>query len=204
MKQLLFFLFFLGHTIFLMGQATIEYIKPWKLKGNLSCSYKLKYTALQRQQFYPFVIADSIKMVTFRYHRNNLPIKGERLIIDSIVEMITLTKKDIDEVTDILYNNFYKKKPNYGSLAQCFFPRNAILFYDSNGNLREYILICFHCENSKKSSDKVQLGDACSEKIDKLRLFFIGKGLTYGTDKNAELYNDEESDEGIISKKTNL
>ena len=58
-----------------------------------------------------------------------------------------MTKTETNELTDILYNNFYKKLPNYGTLTQCFFPRNAILFLDKSGYLKEYILICFHCDS---------------------------------------------------------
>jgi len=64
----------------------------------------------------------------------------------------------------------------------CFFPRNAILFFNKSGHLKEPVLIFFHCHNYEKSDAKIILGDDCSEKMEKLRQFIIAAGLKFGTD----------------------
>lgn len=169
-----------------------------KLKGDLSCVYKSKYSVTQRNQFYPFNIADSIKLVSFRYHnKNSCPVRNDTLLVDSLIEIKTLDRDEINRLTDILYNNFYKKFPNYGSLTQCFFPRNAILFFDKAGKLKEYILICFHCNRHEESSDAIVFGSDCTQKIDKLSQFFISVGLKLGTDKNIDTYEGEQEDDYV-------
>lgn len=149
--------------------------------------------------FYPFGAVDTVKLVSFRFHRNNYPIRRDSLLIDSLIEVKTLTKNQIIKLTDILYNNFYKASPNYGVSAQCFFPRNAILFIDRAGKLIEYINICFHCGNYGSSTDKIWLGDDCEQKMDKLRKFFVAAGLFFGTDPEIDQYAGEVlGDEGLI------
>jgi hypothetical protein len=175
--------------------AQSKEIKPKKQKGNLNCIYKQKYSVTQRDKFYPFSIADTIKFVSFRHHRNNYPIKNNILSTDSLVEIKVLTKNETNGLTDILYNNFYKKNPTYGSTTQCFFPRNAILFYDKSGHLKESIVLCFHCDRHQESSDKIDFGSDCTQKMEKLRLYFIALGLNFGTDRNINLYPGEISDE---------
>ncbi|HRH47313.1 MAG TPA: hypothetical protein PLP23_01105 [Panacibacter sp.] len=186
-----------AHITSVTAQTKPKQVKLPKYKGDPGCVYKPKYSETERNKFYPFNIADTIKLVSFRNHRNNCPIKGDMVLVDSLIEIKTLTKADINNLTDLLYNNFYKQYPNYGSITQCFFPRNAILFIDKSGHLKEHILICFHCDNFEASSDKVTLGDDCSEKMEKLRQFFITSQVTFGTGRNVILYPGEESDDVI-------
>ena len=115
---------------------------------------------------------------------------------DSLLEIKTLAETGVNKLTDILYNNFYRKEPNFAFESLCFVPRNAILFLDKSGNVKEYILICFHCDRHEESSKNVNFGDDCSQKIEKLRQFFISEGLKYGTDTHINEYPGEDS--GII------
>ena len=195
MRPLILILFIVGQIQSLTAQTTVEKVKMSKLKGDLNCIYKKKYSTIQRSQFYPFNISDTIKLVSFRYHRLNYPIKGDTLFVDSLTEIKTLTEAEINNLTDILYNNFYKRQPNYGSLTQCFFPRNAILFYDKDGHLKESILLCFHCDRHEESSDKIDFGSDCIQKMEKLRHFFVSLGLKFGTDKAIDKYPGEKPDE---------
>ena len=159
----------------------------WSIdERSIGCSYKRKYSAEQRMKFYPFNISDSIHLVSFRCHWNNYPINKDGFIKDSLIESKSLNKSDVDKLTDILYNNFYRNHTNYGQSPQCYFePRNAILFLNK-GKLVEYILICFHCGEQEKSTVEINTGDNCSEKFEILRRFFIAKGLKFGTDKDIE------------------
>jgi len=199
MKKLILVSFIISLSQIVNAQASIEQIKIPKLKGDLSCFYKSKYSEAERNRFYPFNISTTIKIVSFRHHRLNYPINGDSLLVDSLIEIKTLTKADKSKLTNIIYNNFYKQKPNYGSITQCFFPRNAILFFDKSGRLVESILLCFHCGNFKLSSDKIVMGDKCSQKVEKLRKLFVEFGLKFGTDNAIIEYPGEDFiNEGIL------
>jgi hypothetical protein len=180
----------------------IKQAKPLISKEPLGCTYAPQYSVSERSRFYPFNITDAIKLVSFRYHRNNYPIKVNSVLVDSLIESKTLTKGETNSLTDILYNNFYHQRPGYGMLGECFLPRNAILFYDRVGRLKEYIIICFHCGNYERSSNKVRFGDNCTEKVEKLRQFYIAKGVKFGTDRSVSLYPGEESGAEFVLPKS--
>lgn len=191
-KQLFILTFLLvAYSQNLMAQENINGGRSPSEEADLSCFYKKKYTSAQRKGFYPFDVAETIKLVSFRYHKHNYPIRGDKLIADSLFEIKSLDKEGINKLTDILYNNFYRKKPDYGLQTQCFFPRNAILFFDKQGNLKESILLCFHCDRHQESSEKIDFGNNCSEKMEKLRRYFIKVGLQFGTDRSIDIYPGE-------------
>ena len=157
------------------------------------CVYKKKYSDTTRLHFYPFNKAAEIKLVSFRYQKyDTTPVSKSSVIVDSLQESMSLSKNSIDSLTDILYNNFYKKRGNVGEIPQCWMPRNAILFYNASGKLFETMIICFHCEEYRASSDKVKLGDDCYEKVEKLRAYFISQGVKFGTDPEIPGYPGEQ------------
>ncbi|MFT3935842.1 MAG: hypothetical protein QM726_19595 [Chitinophagaceae bacterium] len=192
MKSILFLILMMGQGTFLTAQKTVRKISVPKLKGDLNCFYKRKYSPIQRTYFYPFNIKGSIELVSFRYHKRNCPVEPGALLTDSLIERKVLSLTEIDSLTDILYNNFYKQRPNYLSLTQCFSPRNAILFYDKAGRLKENILLCFHCSRHEESSDKVNFGSDCIQKLEKIRQFFISVGVHFGTDIENNFYAGED------------
>lgn len=175
--------------------------KLLSIKGNTNCVYKAKYSAKQRHQFYLFNTANTIKLISFSYKNSKYPFTNDTLINDSLIEVKTLSKIETDQLTDIIYNNIYKKNPNYGTIRQCWIPHNAILFLDKQGKLKEFISICFHCDRYKGSSEKINLGDDCDQKMGKLRLYFVSLGVKFGTDPNIEYGGGQE--EGIISPPAN-
>jgi len=177
------------------GQVKYRQQRKFKeVKGaNDSCIYINKYSATRRRQFYPFNESETIKLVSFRYHRHNYPFKNDSLITDSLIEQNTLNKTEVNSLTDIFYNNFYKRTSGIGSETMCFFPRNAILFMDKNGKMKEYILICFHCNEYELSSEKITMGSKCDQKMELLRQFFISSGLKFGTDPTINVYPGEET-----------
>ena len=200
MKYLVFMLFFVGCLADVMAQGEIERVKVLKAKGNLNCVYKPKFSVSKRSQFYPFNNTDTVKLVSLRYQRNNYPIKLDTVYVDSLIEVRILTVNEREQLTDILYNNFYKARPNYGELSSCFTPRNAILFVDRSGQVKEYILLCFHCNRHEQSSERVFYGSDCTQKMDKLMKLFITVGIKFGTDKSIERYQGEDFGESIILK----
>ena len=157
----------------------------------MDCLYDRKYTDSIRKTFYPFNQYKKIQLVSFRFHQNNSPIKINSIEQDSLIESKVLTEGEINILTDILYNN-YLQKENVPYDHLCFFqPRNAILFFDDKNELKESILICFHCGDYRNSSEKLKFGDECDSKMKKLRAFFISKKVKFGTDLNKESYPGE-------------
>lgn len=155
------------------------------------CIYSKRFSDTARLQLYPFSEYLTIKLVSYRYHGDNSPIKGDRVIEDSLIEKVTLSKKDILALTDVLYNNYPKGEVPPVEPLCSFVPRNAILFFDNTKRLKEFLVICFHCSDYEKSSEKVNAGDDCMQKLEKLRKLFISKGVKFGTNKNIERYPGE-------------
>jgi hypothetical protein len=200
-KQTVILIILSGFTYGCLAQKKNPSVAKSKLKQALDCQYINKYPAIERNKFYPFNVADSIKLISFRHQKNNYPIKGNTLIEDSIIEMKALTRSDIEELTDIQFNNFYFKKTNYGMISQCFLPRNAILFLDKSGDLLESVLLCFHCSGYQKSNEQIEFGADCSQKSALLRQYFLSKGIKFGTDMSIERYPGEINyDDSIFSK----
>jgi hypothetical protein len=151
-----------------------------------SCIYKRKYSEAVRLKFYPFNISDKIMLVSFRNDENKYPIGQHHVSYDSLLENRVLSKAEIGQLTDILYNNVAKNHGNIGYLNMCFEPHNAILFVDKTGRLREYLLICFLCDRYVASSYHIKLWDPCNQKIEMIRSFFVSAGIKYGTNSTME------------------
>ena len=67
-----------------------------------------------------------------------------------------------------------------GEIA-CYEPRYAILFIDKEGKAFEFIEICFECQKTVNSSDKIYFGEVCNEKFNLLKKLFLNAGINYGT-----------------------
>jgi hypothetical protein len=157
-----------------------------------NCVYRNKYTESERLKFYPFNIADTIKLISFRYHSNNYPIGNGHINTDSLLEQKILNKEEVAGLTDFLYNIMPKRPGNIGTFSMCFWPRNAILFIDKSGKLKEYVLICFHCHRYESSSSgNFGNWDECYQKSEILRKFFVSAGIKFGTDLSIREYPGE-------------
>ncbi len=184
------------------GQSGPRQVEFKEVKGaDDNCIYKPMYTAAQRLKKYPFNKAGKVMLVSFRYHKNNYPIKNQTVMYDSLLEQKTLSAKEVTEVTDLIYNNVYKKASRIGSMSMCFFPRNAMVFLDKDGNAFETVFICFHCSRYEIDSGRWGvLADDCNQKLDLLYKFFVKQGFKYGIDKDRIGYPGETGDEeGIVS-----
>ncbi|MEJ1241080.1 hypothetical protein WBG78_23230 [Chryseolinea sp. T2] len=152
---------------------------------NHNCVETTKYSAEERMRFYPFDTADIIKIVSFdnlgdSAIEHTLPMKGKEIDFAKITEVKTLSKDEVRKLTSILYNVTYKGEIFIESGVGCYNPRNAILFYDSDGHLLEFIELCFECTGSRLSSEKISLGDLCNQKWVYLENFFLTAGIKIG------------------------
>ena len=155
------------------------------------CVYKNTFSDSARLTLYPFSTYRTVRLVSFRFHPNNLPVGDSKFERDSLVQDVALSKKQLLQLTDILYNNHTEGEvPSLESLCS-FEPRNAILFFDINERSGAYILICFHCMSYKKSHDDINFGEDCNEKLKNLRKFFVRNGVTFGTNTNTDRFPGE-------------
>ena len=120
---------------------------------------------------------------------DSLPRLNDTVCYSKLTEIKSITFNQVDKLTDLLYNYVYGGPVYTGSMSFCYNPRNAILFLDKNGKVFEYIEICFECNETKESSEKVSLGQMCDEKMGMLKDFFKIVGLEYGIIKGLTIEN---------------
>jgi len=92
-----------------------------------------------------------------------------------------LSKQDINKLTDLLFNYGYRSK-KYGVVEDrmsCYDPHNAILFFNDKRKVIAYIEICFDCLRMQFSSNKIHIGEKCTEKINMLKNFFTSTGIKF-------------------------
>lgn len=158
---------------------------------NHYCVKKTYKPFTERLTIYPFNLATQIQLVSFKAgvdtsqfqdmkDLDSLPRLNDTVCYSQLTELKSITFSQVDKLTDILYNYGYGGTIHIGSISLCYFPRNAILFLDKNGKVFEYIEICFECNKTKESSNKISLGQMCDEKMAMLKDFFKTVGIEYG------------------------
>ena len=111
---------------------------------------------------------------------DSLKVDYTRYNADDFEEKVDLNDKQKNELTDLIFNFGTKKKNLTVGGAKCYTPRNAILFFDENNQLFEFLEICFQCNGFRKSTDKINLYDKCGEKLYLLKEQFAKAGIKYG------------------------
>lgn len=128
----------------------------------------------------PKTTEDSIKLKEFYKRPQSIALK-EIIGTQSekgIIETTNLNFEEVSKLSHILYNTCNKYIINIRSQSGCFFPRNAILFYDENDKVFEIFEICFECENSESYPSKfLNWKNTCDQIYPELELFFKAKGL---------------------------
>jgi len=164
-------------------------------RKNKECVHRLRFNLTQRLQFYPFNRAMQIKAVSFdnkpdsngvTVPNGRLPTNNDTIDYSQLDEIKILTRRQIESLTDILYNTGFKKQPMTES-ESCYNPRNAVLFIDSAGKTFAFIELCFQCGGHRESSAEVKTGDFCSDKYDLLKNYFAGLGIKIGISKGIGL-----------------
>lgn len=141
------------------------------------------------RQHYPFNRAKRILLVTGDQGRSNLfisdsaqlivPKKANRIDTTRFIAKHQLTDNGIDSLIKIINQ---RDKDDLIMEPFCTEPYNAILFIDKEGNIFEYIALCFR--NSGKNIDysevgppAVNLGSWCSNKGTMLADFFQRRSI---------------------------
>ncbi|MDZ7900695.1 MAG: hypothetical protein U5N85_22045 [Arcicella sp.] len=93
---------------------------------------------------------------------------------------VVVSSDSRDSLSNILFNFKFLGKTRTDYDVKCYQPRNAILFYDAEGNLLEYLEICFSCTGRRLSWNNNNI-DWCDSKYEKLGLLFRQSGIKFGT-----------------------
>lgn len=170
------------------------------------------FSVEERNQNYPFNKASRIIFVSFKSDENKLPrskrkkgydegtapyVAGEimqtyfdmikkrpsKVNLNYFEEKVELSENQKNELTELIYNFGNNHKNAVMWAAKCYMPRNAILFFDDNDKLFEFVEICFECSRYRTSDDDVHLNNNCAEKLYLLKEQFAKAGIKYGIEK---------------------
>ncbi|MCF6405030.1 hypothetical protein L3C95_19165 [Chitinophaga filiformis] len=205
----LFFFLFVAQSLF--AQQPISPFGPEE--GSTSgvytvpCVKKTHFSFASRIKHYPFNLSAQVQFISFDglvklsgdgefsfFSLDPVLTDDTTTFSTGIKEIRTLTLKQIDSLTDILYNYGFAGKPKVSRVTQCYSPRNAILFRDTNGKVIAFIELCFECQNSRESSNKISLGELCEQKFDLLKALFRQVGIEYGTVRAPRAETEPETD----------
>lgn len=151
-------------------------------KENHKCVNLPKKTFSTILKKYPFNKTAQIQLVSFK--GSKLPIENDTVCYSKLDEVKTLTLRQIDSLTNIMYNIGFGGTILIIQEMACYDPRNAILFIDSSGKAFEFIEICFECEQTVNSSEKIDFGEVCNEKFNLIKQQFKNAGIKYGIEEN--------------------
>jgi len=152
------------------------------------CVHLNLFTAKQRRAFFPFNQNYTIRLITYDHNFEDpayLPVANDTIIGSKLRSIETLSESGIDSLTDVMYNMGYPRNSTELRIAnpgsKCIFnPRNAVLFTDENGRIKQYIAICFHCHQVFYSSKKFRGTEYCEQKFELIKQYFISQGLKVG------------------------
>lgn len=160
--------------------------------SNARCIRSKNLSERERFSRFPFVLSSQIKVIAFKGSSSSVP--GQDLIkhINSITvgkdtfdptlydEVATLNSEQINQLTDIIFNYTYTKKPYESADAKCYMPRNAIFFLDKNNVIVAYLELCFGCNNYRSSNERLTIGEYCDKKYDMLKAIFASSKIEFG------------------------
>lgn len=107
-----------------------------------------------------------------------LPRKNlDSLSLENVTQIKTLNLSQIGKLSDILYNTCSRLNANCSqTIRGCYLPRNAILFFDENGKVFEYLEICFECK-TKETFGKIENLDLSDYMYNDLEKYFNNLGI---------------------------
>lgn len=181
--------------VLLIFSAILVQCKPLKTNFDLpptpddfhddpKCYHNGHLSKNERRQIFPFNQAASVKIISFHSKLGKTPIQNDTIVTSKTIEIKPLTEKQIDQLTDILYNYNYSKKTNLISFTEtgCYAPRHAIVFCNKSKQVISYIEICLECKKVISLLPQESLGTFCSGKFDLLRKFAASIGVKHFTD----------------------
>ena len=141
-------------------------------------SYNLDFK--KEPVYTPQLIGDSIAIKN--NENKKLPVELSDILANKNLEKAqqqkNLTLTEIQELSDIIFNECAKYRMGLFSKAGCYFPRNAILFYDENDKIFAHFEICFQCGGFTSDPKNLFEDDFdCDDIYSKLEVFFNKVGM---------------------------
>ena len=144
----------------------------------LSCKDRIpkevQNESLKMEQNFPFSESEKIEIISFpvRYE----PIVFEKKLIDSIgiKERFFLNEHQKND----LFNSLFLNENEECTVAACFDPRHAILFYNDKSEIIAHIVICFDCGNTTES-EGLNCNRLCYEGLGSILKIFKKAGIKY-------------------------
>lgn len=193
MKHIFFFLILFIFSTNLSGQKNNSQTKPPVPPGKQEmnshkCIHKNKLSFSSRVKMYPYNKTGQVQFVSFKDMRL-ISLTDTMVDFDTayskLTEVKTLTLKQIDALTDIIYNVGYSGPIEVAEDDNYYMPGNGILFLDTRGKIFAAIELDLDSEahGYKLSSMNISIGDLCNQKISMLKMLFKEVGITHGTAK---------------------
>jgi hypothetical protein len=151
------------------------------------------YSLEKRLSFYPFSQSSHIQIVSFGPQVDStngdmnkiykLPRIKDSICFSKIDQVRRLTLEEIGKLSDILYNTCGRWTISVEESEGCWYPRNALILFDSSGKAFEYIEICFQCLIFEKSNAVIPDPLDCTYAFEDLQEFFEKAGVRTDEDK---------------------
>ncbi len=101
-----------------------------------------------------------------------------------VKEIVELSTKQVDSLASLC---FFMKPYNYKHTRvittygdpNCYNPRNAFVFTDTENKVIGYLELCFECRGHRAKPEEL-LGEMCGNKYQLYKNFFVWVGITYG------------------------
>jgi hypothetical protein len=169
----------------------------WNSK-KYDCNFSPRYSLSDKFKVYPFSEAYKIEIASFPpairqidsvggIYSGDLPKKNKRIDFTVFKERLVLNSNQIDSLFNLLFNYGFKKDGLYRlvSHSSCFLAiKNAIIFYDKQGEYFAYIGFSFDCRDYITFPQGIDFGDFCKLKYEMIKAFMVKQGITYGLDDN--------------------
>jgi hypothetical protein len=201
------------NKVFLLFLFTINFTFS-QHEDEVKCGWYGKKTVEERNQMFPFNVAKKVVYISFYgselgfdeyldengkliksdslldIHLTKLAVKVFSLKANSkyyVKEFVDLNQAQIDDLSNLAFNFIIKKRPENMLMyqANCYIPRNAILFLDSEEKVIAHTEICFECRRyysdwDENTFDSLVGVEACDDVFIILKHFFKNTGIKYG------------------------
>ncbi len=181
--------------IFLVILTIFQFLRTFgQTSSSDNCYANTNARTKATQKTYPFNKADRILLVEYKavavYGNSHvfswdtvqiIPKRGKDIDTAKFIKKHQLTRSGVDSLLKIINQ---RSKDNIVMEGMFVEPSNGILFFDKEGNVFEYIIICFsqidllrNYTEWSGSNSQVNLGWWCKDKGRLLSDFFLSRGV---------------------------
>lgn len=141
-------------------------------------SYNLNFNeTMQIDDVSDILIPDSIPYPNKKIDFSLILNTNNDAVLREMNQKKNLNLKQIIHLSDILFNTCARYKIKKLNELGCYFPRNAIIFFDENNRVIDYVEICFQCRKVNVSKSFLKTEQLCSYLYLELESFFNSLGL---------------------------